>query len=89
MLWMDYDINELYLTITEMFRKLMVICTNTIPRYNNSPYVTDKIAAAAIQFAQWSKKDPIPAYSSIDTALALGARGCEFESRQFHCSREN
>ena len=27
--------------------------------------------------------------SSIDTALALDARGCELESRQYHCSREN
>ena len=27
--------------------------------------------------------------SSIDTALALGARGCEFESRQYHCFCEN
>ena len=25
---------------------------------------------------------------SIDTALAYGARGCEFESRQFQCSRK-
>ena len=27
--------------------------------------------------------------SSIDTVLALGARGCEFESRQCQCSHEN
>ena len=27
--------------------------------------------------------------SSIDMVLALGARSCEFESRQYQCSREN
>ena len=27
--------------------------------------------------------------SSIDMVLALGARGCEFESRQSQCSLEN
>ena len=27
--------------------------------------------------------------SSIDTVLTLGARGCEFESSQYQCSREN
>ena len=36
----------------------------------------------------WNKESSSQV-SSIDTALALGARGCEFESRQCQCSREN
>ena len=54
------------------------------------PSETDGDVLDLLKGAAFGKYTKVSSHvNSIDTALDLGGRGCEFESHQFQCSCEN